>query len=436
MTFVTSTQGQTQVPPGPSESFHSAQDLFVWLNDNFSVYGEIFKASIYGSDVYVVSNPEYCEYILRGNWRNYRRSGLVVKRIALSLGPGLIASNGELWTKQRRMLQPSFAKSAMGDCADVMRDANVELIDAWKAAAERREAVNVTKDVSAMVLKITLMALFGDDYDEIAPHFAAVAEPGRDLEFTRSLPLNRGIILDVIARRRRKICHGADILGRMIDARDRPTGEAMPDGQLVREALTVVIGGSETTAAMLNWTWCLLSHHPEVESQLSEELERKPWVGAPTLESMPNYVYTRQVIDEALRLYPPLWLMTRRALQDDHLGEYFVPAGTEIYISPHIIQRNPWYWEVPEQFDPDRMNGQNLAGKPELASCPFGAGPRNCIGEWFARAEIQMHLMMAARELRLLDDDASTPEVAAAGINLLSKNDFVMRPQIKRRPTA
>jgi len=146
---------------------------------------------------------------------------------------------------------------------------------------------------------------------------------------------------------------------------------------------------------------------------------------------MANYTYTRQVIEEALRLYPPVWLMTRRALKEDHLGEYFVPAGTEIYISPYVIQRNPQFWELPEQFDPDRMSAENLAGKPELASCPFGAGARNCIGEWFARAEIQMHLMMAARELRLQEED-ETPAEVAAGIHLLSKNDFVMRPKIKQ----
>ena len=126
---------------------------------------------------------------------------------------------------------------------------------------------------------------------------------------------------------------------------------------------------------------------------------------------LPKYAYTRQVIDETLRLYPPLWLMTRKALNDDQLGDFFVPAGTEIYISPYLIQRSPDLWEAPDQFDPDRMSPNNGRDRHELACCPFGAGPRNCIGELFARVEIQIHLMMFGKELRLRYDEEKPPEI-------------------------
>jgi cytochrome P450 len=135
-------------------------------------------------------------------------------------------------------------------------------------------------------------------------------------------------------------------------------------------------------------------------------------------------------MDEALRLYPPLWLMTRKAIEDDRLGDFFVPAGTEIYISPYLIQRSPALWEAPGDFDPERMGAAAAAGRHELALGPFGAGPRNCIGEFLARVEMQIHLMMVVRELRLRYDDARPPEVTT-GINLLSKHDFIMTPELR-----
>ena len=216
-----------------------------------------------------------------------------------------------------------------------------------------------------------------------------------------------------------------------MQARDRERGEPMPDAQLAREVMTLIVAGHETTAGLLNWMWYLLSTAPRSRnpscpvSSIGSHGERLP-----AMDSLPNYTYTRQVIDEALRLYPPLWLMTRKALNDDHLGEFFVPAGTEIYISPYLIQRSPDLWEAPDHFDPDRMSSGKGLDRHELALCPFGAGPRNCIGELFARVEIQIHLMMFAKELWLRYDEENPPEITT-GMNLLSKHDFIMLPGIK-----
>src|SRR6516162_3008297 len=175
---------QRQVPPGPTEQYHSTEDLFRWMNENFVRYGDIYKASVFGNDVYVVSAPEHCERILRSNWRNYPRKGQIVKRIALLLGNGLIASNGELWKSQRQMIQPAFSKSAIAGLTNLITTVNAELLQKWKVAAEDRLTVNVTHDVSVMVLKLTLIAIFGDDYPMAAPHFNILAdESARNLEF-------------------------------------------------------------------------------------------------------------------------------------------------------------------------------------------------------------------------------------------------------------
>jgi cytochrome P450 len=423
------TAGSRRVPPGPAAKYDSAEDLFRWMNENFVLYGDIYRASVFGSEVYVVSAPDYCERILRRNWRNYSRNGQVVKRISLLLGNGLIASNGEFWAGQRRMIQPAFLKDSIGGLVDNIVKINAALLDKWKAAARLEEQINVTHDVSRLILKITLTAIFGADYDTVAPYFDILAgESARNFAFAVTFrPLGR-IIVDLAERRRRTGTFLDDLLAKLMQARDRENGEPMPDAQLAKEVMTLIVAGHETTASLLNWMWYLLATHPESQERLAQELDRSPWDHVPAIDALSKYSYARQVIDEALRLYPPLWLMTRKALHDDQLGDFFVPAGTEIYISPYLVQRSPSLWPVPDRFDPDRMSADRVLRRHELAFCPFGAGPRNCIGELMARVEAQIHLIMFVRELRLLYKEDKPVEVTA-GMNLLSKHDFIMTPE-------
>jgi cytochrome P450 len=423
---------RSRFPPGPTERYSSAEDLFRWMTSNFLRYGSIYRASVFGSEVYVVSDLEYCERVLRWNWQNYERKGQVVKRIALLLGNGLIASNGDFWASQRRMIQPAFSKNAIGNLTSIITAVNTELLEKWKKAAKREETVNVTQDVNSMVLKLILIATFGDDFPMVAPHFDILEkESARNLEFAQTFRSLGKIILKIAAQRRRDGTSSSDFLGRLMQARDRERGQPMRDAQLAREVMTLVVAGHETTSGMLNWMWYLLSKHPDSQIKLSSEFDRFPWGDVLTMDTLPKYTYTRRVIDEVLRLYPPLWLMTRKALADDYLGDFFVPAGTEIYISPYLIQRNPDLWEAPDHFDPERMSPDNERDRHELALCPFGAGPRNCIGELFARVEIQIHLMMLARELSLRYDEKDKPPEIVTGMNLLSKHDFNMLPKIK-----
>jgi cytochrome P450 len=418
-------------PPGPAEEYSSTDELFHWLNCNFERYGDIYRASVYGSDVYVISAPEYCEHVLRRNLQNYLRKGLVVQRIALALGSNLITSNGELWENQRRMIQPAFTKRAICRLSGMIAAVNAELLRKWREAAMLDATVNVTQDVSRMVLQITLRSIFGDDYEAVAPKFESLAaEATRDFRFAEILGPLRKLVLDLRAQRRHKGGTYADTLGVLMEARDREHGKPMPEAQLAREIINLVVAGHETTASLLNWMWYLIATHPEVQSRLGAEFDRLPWEGVPSIESFAMYTYTLKVIDECLRLYPPLWLMSRKALHDDRIGEYFVPAGAEIFISPYLIQHSPQLWETPERFNPDRQSTEHSPDRPELAMCPFGAGPRKCIGDFFARVEIQMHLMMFGKELWLRRGETSPPEIMT-GINLLSKYDLYMLPAIR-----
>ena len=419
-----------RIPPGPAEKYCVTQGLSSWMGDQFERFGDIYKASIYGISVYVVRDPRYAQHVLRDNWQNYSK-GQAIKRVALLLGNGLMVSEGELWKTQRRMIQPAFHRKTIGALTEVIRTSNVALLRRWEQAAHKKVSVNVTRDVSFVALEVVLISLFGVDYERIAPHFNILTEESaRNLEFAQAFRSLGKIVLQLVAQRRKDEIASNDILGMLIEARDQKTGQAVPDRQLVNEIKTLIVAGHETTASTLNWTWYLLSQHPEVEEKLSSELNNLLGSQIPGLDDLPKFAYTRQVIDEALRLYPAGWLLTRRALKDDHLGDYFVPAGTEIYISPYFIHRHPNLWENPDRFDPDRFGPDHSHERHPLAMLPFSAGPRNCIGELFARVEMQIHLMTIAKQLRLRFVEKNPPELDF-GVNLRSKHDFMMNPEIR-----
>ena len=295
--------------------------------------------------------------------------------------------------------------------------------------SSRERSVNITSDISHMVLKVVLISIFGDDYEQVAPHFNILSdESARNLQFAqRFRPLGK-MVSEVAGQRRKQNRTATDMLGMLMEARDRKS-QAMPDSQLVREIMTLIVAGHETTASTLNWTWYLLSKSAEVEEKLSSELNAVPGSGSPEIGDLAKFVYTRQVIEETLRLYPAGWLMTRTALKNDQLGDYLVPAGTEIYISPYLIQRHPAFWEAPDRFNPDRFGPDELRTRHPMTMLPFSAGPRKCIGESFARIEMQIHLMTIAKHLRLRSVSEQSIQLEA-GVNLRNKHDFIMTPEI------
>jgi cytochrome P450 len=398
------------------------------MKKQFDQFGSIFRASVYGTDVYVVSDPGYVDHVLRINWRNYKR-GQAIKRIAFLLGNGLIVSEGEFWKSQRRMIQPAFHDKAIGALLNIISAANIELLNKWKDAAQERKSVNITRDISHMVLKVVLISIFGEDYEQVAPHFNILSdEAARDLQFAqRFRPLGK-MVSAVAGERRTQNRRATDILSMLMAARD-DKGQAMPDSQLAHEIITLIVAGHETTAITLNWTWYLLSRSAEVEEKLSSELNAVPGSDSPEIGDLAKFVYTRQVIEETLRLYPALWLMTRAAVKNDQLGDYFVPAGTEIYISPYLIQRHPSFWDAPDRFNPNRFRPDESRTRHPMTMIPFSAGPRKCIGESLARIEMQIHLMTIAKHLRLRSV-TEQPIQLEAGVNLRNKHDFIMTPEI------
>lgn len=412
-----------KLPPSAVEDYVPSHSLLDWMEQNRIRVGDIFRATLYGSEVYVVSDPHFVNHVLRKNWQNYTK-GLAIKRVTLLLGPGLISSEGEFWKSQRRLIQPAFHFKVLIGLRDLIIEANAALLRKWERAARLREPVNVTNDISIMVLQLVLSSIFGEDYLRVASSFDILtSESARNLQFAYAFrPLKR-VIAEVATLRRNEGRQSLDLLGMLMEARDRDTGKAMSDAQLVTEIMTLIVAGHETTALTLNWCWYLLAHHPEAEHALLQELAQRPEL--PSFTDLANFPYTGHVIDEALRLYPPVWVITRKAIMADQLGGYHVPAKKEIYFSPYIIQRHPALWPDRDQFNPGRFD--STQNRPALAMLPFSAGPRNCIGEDLARFEMVMHLTMIARSLTMRSTDRR-PLNLDLGVNLRNKHDFIMQP--------
>jgi cytochrome P450 len=220
------------------------------------------------------------------------------------------------------------------------------------------------------------------------------------------------VVSNIIRQRRELNTDTGDLLSMLLSARDEETGEGMNDQQARDEVMTILLAGHETTANTLIWTWYLLSQHPEVESRLQSELATVLGGNAPTVEQLPELAYTSMVLQEVLRLYPPAWILSRKAIADDELGGYHIPQGSMVIISPYATHRHPDFWEQPEVFDPERFTPERVAARPHFAHFPFGGGPRLCIGSNFAVMEAQLILATVAQRfrLRLMPDHPVVPE--------------------------
>jgi cytochrome P450 len=432
---------QEHLPPGPGETFDLGfpEGSLERLYELFRSYGDIYRLSApaAGADIYVVSRPEWAKHVLVTNRKNYVK-GAGIDRVRILLGHGIMVSEGDFWRQQRRLIQPAFHRRVIAGLSDLIARANSALVEKWSACAAAGEAVDVTQDTSELTLDITLRAIFGSDLDRIIeeqghnPFALLTQEPERNLAFAFKFRSLANVVRACVERRRRERQDWPDFLGMLMSARDEKTGEAMSDRQLLDEVMTLIVAGHETTASALNWTWFLLAQHPEAEQRLREELDRVLAGEVPDLERLDALPYTRHVAEESLRLYPPGWLLTRRALREDVIGGYTVPTGTQVFVSPYIIHRHPAYWEQPERFDPDRFGAEQAKARPHFAYIPFSAGPRGCVGELLAMVEIQMHLATVAPHLSL--ERASLGPVAVeAQINLRTRSNLLMFPRTRSK---
>ena len=396
-------------------------ELFARHGDTYRVYVPARR-----SYTYVIHHPDDIKRVLVSNHRNYTK-GVGLDRVKILLGKGIMTSEGELWKRQRYMMQPLFHRRVITEFAEVIARVNDRCIARWEGLARGGELVNLTDEMSELTLEIVLRSIFGRDLDRLSEPFEVVTrEQSRDLQFAYKFRSLTKLVAQLIAERRASEEEHFDYVAMLMNARDKDSGAAMGERELIDQIMTLVVAGHETTASGLNWTWYLISQHPQVEARLHAEIDAAADMPAPTLTEMEELRYTRQVIDEALRLYPPGWVLSRRTLEADVLGGYPVAAGTNVLLPLYLLHRHPRFWQDPETFDPERFAPEHESQRPRFAYMPFAAGPRHCIGETFALYEMQMHLYKVARRYRLRYIPDKPLELEAQ-INLRTRHPLHMR---------
>lgn len=399
----------------------------------------------------LLSAPSGVQRVLVDNARNYTKHSPSFKMLRVSLGQGLLTSEGDFWLRQRRLAQPAFHRQQLAALADTMTGAAAEQAARWHGVAALGEASDVNADMMRVTLDIVARALFGaevgehantirDALDVMLEHtIYRVRHPfslperfptPRNRRFRGALELFNRLVYRIIAARRQGGGDAGDLLSLLMLVRDEDTGERMSDLQLRDEVLTLLLAGHETTANALSWCWHLLAQHPEQERQLHAELDRVLAGRPPTLADLPALPYTRTVIDETLRLFPPAYFLERRAAAADRIDGAAVDAGTLILMSPYVTHRHPALWPEPERFRPERFAPGTAPGRPRFAYYPFGGGARQCIGNAFALMEAQLILASLAQQFSV----AAVPEHPVKpepSITLRPKHGLLMRPRLR-----
>jgi cytochrome P450 len=384
-------------------------------------FGDVVYFRIGPRRGYLITNPDDVRHVLQDNARNYHKSPLYDK-LRMFLGNGLLTSEDDFWLRQRRIAQPAFHRQRMTALASVMASAARDAAARWQPLASTGQPVDVDEEMMRLTRTVVVRALLGAD---LGP-FTSTIDPAWTIinqhvgesfwslgfdklptpkyrRFKAARAVLRGAVDHVIAERRRNP-PGDDVGGELLSmlmARDEETGEAMTDEQLRVEVTTFLLAGQETTSLALTWTWYLLSQHPQARQRLEDEIDGVLEGRPPEHSDLANLPYLRMVVDESLRLYPPAWGFSRQALSDDRLGGFRLPHGWLAFVIPYVLHRLPAFWPNPDQFDPERFLPERSADRPKFAYIPFGAGPRQCIGNQFALIETQLSVATFAQSYRL-----------------------------------
>ena len=382
-------------------------------------YGDVSYLKIWNRHGFLITDPHDIRHVLQDNARNYHKSTLY-ERLKKTLGNGLVTSEDAYWLRQRRIAQPAFHRERIAKSTGVMAQEAENTARRWATVAETGGSIDVLQEMMHLTQSIVLAAMLGSDatrLPESARAWSVVNEyigenfwkvgltahlpTPRNRQFHRALAHLDRTILQLIDDRRRDGAGGDDLISMLLSARDPETGDGMTDRQLRDEVMTFFLAGHETTALAVTWSWYLLTQHPAIRSRLETELDAMLHGRQPLFDDLERLSYLRMVIEETMRLYPPAWGFARRALAPDRIGGYDLPAGWLVFMIPWVMHRHPTYWDDPERFDPERFSAAQSAARPKFVYLPFGAGPRQCIGNHFAMAEAQIILATLVQRYRL-----------------------------------
>lgn len=367
-------------------------------------YERMFFLDLDKRPTYFLNDPEYIRMVLVSDNRNFGKAPGVAQMKRL-VGEGLLTSEGEYHSWQRRLMQSSFSHEAVTSYADDMVHYTKLMMERWHGYSTGKPVLDIHDEMVHLTRSIVIKSLFGVDVgpgklagERSASYLGVSArlvlpfvglsdrlQPGKHLPVAGRHNLDR-LIEDIMAAYRASNPRD-NLLSTLIEARDPKSGKQMTREQIRDEVATMLVAGHATTANALTWTWYLLSKNRSVEERLHHELDQVLEGRMPSLSDLKDLVYTKFVFDEAIRLYPSVWLIVRGAIRDCSIGNCDVPAGSTILISPYVTHRDKRFFSDPESFLPERWGPEQRESVQKFAYFPFGSGPRSCIGEHFARLE-------------------------------------------------
>ena len=404
---------KSHFPPGPKgylllQMSQLQQQPIEFLGEMWQNYGDLVRLPIMpGVSLNVVYHPDHAEHIFSTNPEAYGKPDLFLKSMGLIQGQGLFTSEGEIWQRQRRLMQPAFHQKQLAKLHQIVLDCVESLVREWLEKPEG-EIIDIAAEMSRLTLKIVSSTLFSIDIGSQTDKLGQALRTGleyvyyrmnsplalplwiptlRNLEFRRAKKTLDGLVSEIIQSRRKSPSEHHDLLSMLLAAQDEETGIGMSDKQLHDEVITLINAGHETTATALAWTWDLIGSHPDVMARVQDEIQSVLNGNAPTIAHLSQLEYTRRVFDESLRLCPIGLGLPRVAVRDDEIQGYLIPKGSNIIVAQYFIFRHPDFWERPEQFDPDRFLPENLKQRHKFAFFPFGAGQHVCIGKNLALME-------------------------------------------------
>ena len=403
-------------------------------------YNDIVKVKIAGKNYYIIQNPEATRHILQENSKNYFKPG-AAKMMKRFLGDGLATSNGELWLKQRRIMQPAFHRKRIDEFAENINHETTLFIQHLERLSEDKP-VNINNEFLKLTLNNINKTMFGTDMkdrlDEVAKvindlllsasgsvtslvKFPLYIPTPDNRRFLRANKAFEKIIYEIIERRsKEKEGHHADLLDMLLHAYDSETQSYMSIQQLRDEVSTIFMAGHETTAQTLSWIFYHLAKYPVVYKKIEEESTA---IGDRqlTMNDFQKLPWSRMVIDETMRLYPPVWVMARKSFKEDIVLGYHLPAASTVLINTYGMNYDETYWHQPFEFLPDRFHTDNKEQRHPFLFIPFGAGQRPCIGSSFAMMVMQTVIMRLVQRFEFHIPNGFTV-VPEPNITLRAKN--------------
>jgi len=409
-------------------------------------YGDVVRTRFLWINAYFLYNPRDIESLLTTNAKSYRKARSLRSPFFYRLvGNGLVTSEGDFWRRQRRLAQPAFHRQRISSYGDVMVQYAERAIAGWKNGEHR----DLARDMTRLTLEIVVKTLFNSDVSNDADHIGAIltslVKPfasqatlkwimdnrlptPEHRRYFRSVSEIDAIVYRIIAERRASGYDEGDLLSMLLAAQDED-GSHMSDQQLRDEVMTLFLAGHETTALALSWSWYLLATHPDAEKKFHAELAEVLGRRAPNVSDMPKLKYTEMIVKEAMRLYPPAYAVGREAVEETEIGGYHVPKGTQLFAFQWVTHRDARYFEETDAFKPERWTDGDPS--PKYAYFPFGGGPRQCIGNYFAMMEVVLLLATIGQKFRFkLDPDHKVELLPVLSLRPRNGIKVIIEPRI------